>query len=142
MERQDQIDFILDHYEHPRNRGALANASLTGEGRNPGCGDVVRLFVRLDGDERIEAIAFEGEGCTISQASASMFTEMALGKTLAEAAALDAAAFAEQVGAGVVASRPKCVTLALDVLKEAEAAYRARSNGHLHPAGAVTSRPG
>jgi nitrogen fixation protein NifU and related proteins len=130
MDRQEQIDAILDHYENPRHRGELPHPDLTAEGRNPGCGDVVRLFVKLGEGERISAITFEGQGCTISQAAASMVTEMALGKTLAEAAALDAAAFAVQLGPEVVASRPNCVTLALDVLKEAEAAYRVRGNGH------------
>ena len=127
MDRQDQIDAILDHYENPRHRGALPAADLVGEGRNPGCGDVVRLYVKLDGGERISAIAFEGQGCTISQAAASMFTELALGKTLAEAVALQGGALAELLGADVLASRPNCVTLALDVLQGAEAAYR---DGH------------
>ncbi len=131
MDRQEQIDAILEHYEHPRHHGALLTADLTAEGRNAGCGDVVRLYVNLDGAERITAIAFEGQGCTISQAAASMFTEMALGKTLAEAVALDAAAFAELLGADVVNSRPNCVTLALDALKEAEAARRAAVNGRV-----------
>jgi len=125
MDRQEQIENILDHYENPRCRGTLPDADLTAEASNPGCGDVVRVFVRLDGGEHIGAMTFDGQGCTISQASASMFTELALGKTLAEAAALDAAAFAELLGPEVVSSRPKCVSLALDAFKEAEAAFRA-----------------
>ena len=132
MERQDQIDAILDHYENPRNQGSLPGADLTAEGHNPGCGDVVRLFVRLNGGEVISEIAFEGEGCTISQSAASMFTEMVLGKTLAEATALEASAFAELLGPQVIASRPACVTLALDALKQAEAEYRVAGNGHIH----------
>ena len=84
MDRQAQIDFILDHYENPRHYGALADADASAQGVNPGCGDVVTIYLRADGDGRIEAMSFEGEGCTISQAGASIVTEMFTGKTLTD----------------------------------------------------------
>ncbi len=82
MDRQAQIDFILDHYENPRHYGAVEDATVTQKGGNPGCGDIVTFYLRLGDDSRIEDISFEGEGCTISQAASSMVTEMFHGKTL------------------------------------------------------------
>ncbi|MDQ7850778.1 MAG: SUF system NifU family Fe-S cluster assembly protein [Armatimonadota bacterium] len=83
-------EIILDHYAHPRNRGRLATADITVEGANPLCGDELALYVRLEGGS-IAEVRFEGRGCSISQASASMLTEQVRGKTLAQARELVAA---------------------------------------------------
>jgi len=80
-------DVILDHSRRPRNCRALAEANHHAKGYNPLCGDMVTLHLRLEGD-RIADIAFEGSGCAISTASASILTETLKGKTLAEAASL------------------------------------------------------
>ncbi|HET9651393.1 MAG TPA: SUF system NifU family Fe-S cluster assembly protein [Steroidobacteraceae bacterium] len=72
-------DVILDHNRRPRNFGALAGASHHAEGNNPLCGDRLSLALRLDGD-RIADIRFEGSGCAISTASASLMTEAVKGK--------------------------------------------------------------
>ena len=117
MDRQAAIDQILDHYENPRHYGTLEQPSFTEEGVNPGCGDVVRISARLDGDQRITEIAFEGEGCTISQAAASMLMEMVLGRTLDEVLVMDADELAARMGREVVATRLPCVTLGLRVLQ-------------------------
>jgi nitrogen fixation NifU-like protein len=77
-------EVILDHNRRPRNFGALAGASHKGSGYNPLCGDRVAVYLQTDG-ERVRDIAFEGAGCAISTASASMMTEALKGKTLAEA---------------------------------------------------------
>ena len=84
-------EIILDHYRHPRNNGLLSVADLRAEGFNPFCGDRVILTLGLDADERIAHTGFEGEGCSISQASASIMTEMLKGRTLEQAAGLNAA---------------------------------------------------
>ena len=118
------IEFILDHYERPRNRGTLEDASVTMKGGNPGCGDIITLYVKLDEHENIAGIAFEGEGCTISQAAASLLTEKVKGKPLAEAITLDARDFVDELGMEIVANRLKCATLALNTLKAAEKKYR------------------
>ncbi len=81
-------DIILDHYRSPRHQGLLKNADLKGEGFNPFCGDQVILTLGLDDAGRIDGIGFEGQGCSISQASASMLTGQLQGKTLEEAEAL------------------------------------------------------
>ena len=77
-------EVILDHYRRPRNRGALAGGNRHAEGLNPTCGDEIILDLRLDGGV-IGDIAFGGQGCSISQASASMLTERVKGRSVAEA---------------------------------------------------------
>jgi nitrogen fixation NifU-like protein len=78
---------ILDHGRHPRNFRAQAHPSHLAHGHNPLCGDRVTIYVMLDGD-RVRDVSFEGRGCAISTASASLMTEILKGKTLAEADAL------------------------------------------------------
>ena len=79
-------EIILDHNRHPRNFGALAQADRKVEGYNPLCGDRVTVFLKLgEGDGRIDDISFEGSGCAISTASASLMTEALKGRTVAEA---------------------------------------------------------
>jgi nitrogen fixation NifU-like protein len=77
-------EIILDHYAHPRNRGKLDPADISVEGANPLCGDELSLSALVE-DGVIQEVRFEGRGCSISQASASMMTEEMKGKTLAEA---------------------------------------------------------
>ena len=77
-------DVILDHYSHPRNRGVAHPADATREGANPLCGDEIRVSLRVR-DGVVEDVRFEGKGCSISQASASMMTEQIKGKSVAEA---------------------------------------------------------
>ncbi len=77
-------ELILDHYRRPRNRGALENATQRVEGLNPVCGDEIHLDLRIH-DGVIEDIAFEGNGCSISQSSASMLTDRLKGVTTEEA---------------------------------------------------------
>ncbi len=80
-------EVILDHYRRPRNHGPLPDADRRAEGHNPLCGDHVTVFVKLAGD-RVQEARFEGGGCAISTASASLMTEALRGKTLEEAKAL------------------------------------------------------
>ena len=80
-------DVILDHNKRPRNFGTVPNANRSARGHNPLCGDQITLTLKVDG-ERIEEIAFEGQGCAISKASASLMTSAVKGKSRSEAAAL------------------------------------------------------
>jgi nitrogen fixation NifU-like protein len=80
-------EVILDHYRTPRNKGRLDPHDVALERNNPLCGDEIELFVRFDGDT-VEGIRFEGKGCSISQASASMMTEKVEGLTVKESGAL------------------------------------------------------
>ena len=74
---------ILDHYKKPRNFGRPAGADLSAEGVNPLCGDRVRVFARLEG-EQLAAVGFEGSGCAISTAAASLMTQAVQGRTRKE----------------------------------------------------------
>ncbi|HEY1111297.1 MAG TPA: SUF system NifU family Fe-S cluster assembly protein, partial [Opitutaceae bacterium] len=78
---------ILDHNKRPRNRGKLPTANRVAHGDNPTCGDQCSVYLRLDGD-RIADISFDGSGCAISQASASLMTTQVKGKTAAEVEAM------------------------------------------------------
>lgn len=77
-------ELIIDHSRSPKNFGNLADKSHQARGHNPLCGDIIDLFIKLEQD-KIEAIAFLGDGCAISKASASLMTEGVKGKTVAEA---------------------------------------------------------
>lgn len=124
MDRQAQIEFILDHYESPRNREKLDPADVVAEGGNPGCGDIVTIYLRVGQDGRVERVTFEGEGCTISQAAASLVTEMVTGRPLAEVLELSYDAIVDELGREVVMTRPRCATLALGTVKAAIDSYQ------------------
>jgi nitrogen fixation NifU-like protein len=78
-------DVILDHSRHPRHHGVLDGATHQAEGYNPLCGDRVIVYLQLDAEGRVADIRFQGKGCAISQASASMMTELLKGRSRAEA---------------------------------------------------------
>ncbi|MBM3939345.1 MAG: SUF system NifU family Fe-S cluster assembly protein [SAR202 cluster bacterium] len=77
-------EIILDHYRHPRNKGLLADADLQAEGYNPFCGDQVRLTMDLDESGHVHKVGFDGQGCSISQASASILTKLVKGRSVDE----------------------------------------------------------
>jgi nitrogen fixation NifU-like protein len=126
VDRQAYIELLLDHYENPRNRGKLEDADVVLGGGNPGCGDIVTMYLKVDDQERVTDVCFEGEGCTISQAGASVVTEMVQGMTLAEIEAMDLNAMIDELGRDVVVSRTRCATLGLGTVKGAIAEYRRR----------------
>ena len=74
-------EIILDHGKNPRNLGKFENFNKDAKGHNPLCGDKVHLFLKLDDDKKIQDISFEGEGCAISMASASIMTDLMKGKS-------------------------------------------------------------
>ena len=111
------MEFILDHFENPRHKGALAEAEAMVEGGNPGCGDIVKVYLKVN-DGHVVA-TFEGEGCTISQASASYLMDEVNGKTLDEVLAFDHEALMDNLGKEIVQQRTRCATLSLDTLRAA-----------------------
>ncbi|HWQ11639.1 MAG TPA: iron-sulfur cluster assembly scaffold protein [Roseiflexaceae bacterium] len=126
MDRQEAIETLLDHYEHPRNSGPLEPADVVMPGGNPGCGDIVTIYLRVTrAGDAIERVTFEGKGCTISQAAASILTELVADKPLAEIDAMDFNDMIDILGREVVSTRPRCATLALGTLKAAIHKYRA-----------------
>ena len=108
---------ILDHYKKPRNKGPLPEATHTARGSNPLCGDEVVLHLKVDGSGHIAGVTFEGQGCAISQASASMLTTIVKDRPLSEAEALDREAILKKLGIPLSAVRLKCALLSLHVLK-------------------------
>ena len=109
-------EIILEHSKHPRNRGTLDPADFTYEDVNPMCGDEIRIDVRVR-DEHISEIKFSGRGCAVSQASASILTEMAEGKTLAEVKGIGKDELLDEIGIPVSPARMNCALLGLKVLK-------------------------
>lgn len=124
---------ILEHYKRPRNRGALPDATHRHEGLNPSCGDELELYVKVE-DGVVRQVRFEGQGCAISQASASMMSERITGESVAEALAI-AAAFKAMIrgepaadiigeptvlqGVSKLPARVKCADLAWITLEHA-----------------------
>src|SRR5690606_28227990 len=76
LDRQDYIEIILDHFENPRHKHRMEDATVQLGGGNPGCGDLITMYLKIDDEGRIEAASFEGEGCTISQAGGSIIAEL------------------------------------------------------------------
>jgi nitrogen fixation NifU-like protein len=128
-------EVILDHYKNPRNKREMPDAELTCSKNNPLCGDEITVFVHREDGKVLEA-SFIGQGCSISQSSASMMTEAVSGKTVEEVDAIardvramlsgelepDEEAFGELVALKGVVKYPvrvKCAVLAWDVLQEA-----------------------
>ena len=123
---------ILDHNKRPRNRGRLPTANRVAHGENPTCGDQCSVYLRIEGD-RVAEISFDGAGCAISQASASLMTTLVKGHTADEARSMydefkrivttgeapeeisDLAAFA---GVHAFPARIKCATLGWNTLLE------------------------
>ncbi len=126
MDRQESIEFILDHYNHPRNKGPLEAPDIMVNGGNPGCGDVVTIYVQVDDQDRIQSVSFEGQGCTISMAAASVMTELVQGKTLEQVREMEYDALIELLGREVVESRLRCATLAIDTLQAGARDYPSR----------------
>ncbi len=110
---------ILEHYKHPHNRGTLEPATHRARESNPLCGDEIALTLRVDGLNRIEDARFNGEGCAISMASASLLTDAIKGKSLDEAAAMDRAAVLQSLGVPLSAVREQCALLPLRALHAA-----------------------
>ena len=124
MDRQAYVENIVDHFEHPRNKGRMENADVQLGGGNPGCGDLITMYVKVNDEDRVEAVTFEGAGCTISQAGGSMVSEMAIGLTLDEVKELGLSSITEEMGDEIVRSRVRCATLALGTLQAAVDQFR------------------
>lgn len=129
LSRQEYIENILDHYEQPRHKHRMENPSVQMGGGNPGCGDLITVYLRISDDERIEEVSFEGDGCTISQAGGSMIAEIIEGMTLDEVQALGTHTMIEEMGEDTVKSRVRCATLAMGTAQAAVKAYRDEQRG-------------
>ncbi len=109
-------EYILDYYRNPRNRGVIEAPDYTYEDSNPLCGDEIRMDLRVR-DGVVEEVKFSGRGCAISQASASMLTEMVEGRPLEEVKQISKEDMLETLGITLTPVRVKCALLGLKVLK-------------------------
>ncbi|WP_149400212.1 Fe-S cluster assembly sulfur transfer protein SufU [Dictyobacter arantiisoli] len=108
-------EYILDHYKDPRNYGTLESPDIHSEDSNPLCGDQLNMDLQIE-DGHVTEVRFQGRGCAISQASASMLSEMIEGKTIAEVIALGKDDILEALGIPISPARSKCAFLSLRVL--------------------------
>lgn len=111
-------EIILDYYRHPRNHGALKNADVTAKDTNPLCGDAIAMSLKFDGNT-VKEIKFEGTGCAISQAAASMLTELVEGKPVDDIRKLNKEDVLTLLNIPISPVRLKCALLGLKVLKMA-----------------------
>jgi len=107
---------ILDHGMNPRNKGVVSPATLDFEMRNPLCGDRLRLTLRVNDEHVITALGWDGEGCAVSQAAASMLGERILGMTIDDVKHLTKEDIFDMLGIPLTANRVKCALLGLKVL--------------------------
>lgn len=115
MIEEERMNMIMDHYDNPRNFGAMDDPTVTLRGGNPNCGDSINIYLRLAGDV-IEDISFDGKGCIISQATTSLLSEFIKGKTVGRVGKLDSDYMRELVGKDLLITRPRCSRLALETL--------------------------
>jgi nitrogen fixation NifU-like protein len=110
-------EIILDYYRHPRNKGTLEHPQISAKDSNPLCGDIIEMQLELDKNNSVKEVRFNGQGCAISQASASMLTELVKGKTLDDARKISKDEILSLIGGQLSAVRLKCALLSLKVLK-------------------------
>jgi nitrogen fixation NifU-like protein len=102
----------------------MEDADVQLGGGNPGCGDLITVYVKIGPDDRIEAVTFEGDGCTISQAGGSIVTELVQGLTLDQVKDLGITEITDEMGEDIVKSRVRCATLALGTVQAAVDQFR------------------
>lgn len=113
-------DQILDHYERPHHYGVLVDADASVEDSNPLCGDQIHVDVKLNREgTQIDAVAFHGRGCVISQATASMLMEAVMGRSVADVLAFERQDVLDMLGVSLTPARLKCALLSLRTLKMA-----------------------
>ncbi len=110
-------EVILEHYQNPRNWGLLDDPDIEHEDDNPLCGDHLHLTVKLDDEDRVVDVGWDGEGCAICTASASMLGEEIKGKTLDELKDYSKEDLLDLIGITLSPTRLKCALLSLKVLK-------------------------
>ncbi|MCE5202382.1 MAG: Fe-S cluster assembly scaffold protein NifU [Synergistaceae bacterium] len=119
---------VVDYFMHPRNAGKIDDANAIGEVGNPVCGDVMKIYLKINDKEIIEDIKFETFGCAAAIATSSMVTEMAKGKTISEALKINNKDVAEALG-GLPPAKLHCSMLAQEGIEAAIADYFRRKTG-------------
>ena len=121
-------EIILDYYRHPRNKVSLSPHQIHAKDSNPLCGDVIEIQMQLD-NGNVTDVRYNGQGCAISQASASMLTELVKGKSLEEVRKISKEEILSLIGGELSAVRLKCALLSLKVLKTGVYSYLGSVDG-------------
>ncbi len=116
MAEEMYADIILEYYRNPVNKGVITNPDISARDSNPSCGDVVEINIKLN-DKHVKEIKFNGKGCVISQASASILTEFVKGKSIDDVKRITNEDIFKLLGIKLSAVRVKCALLPLNVLK-------------------------
>jgi nitrogen fixation NifU-like protein len=124
MNQEKIMELVLDHYENPRNYGTKEDADVAYEGGNPGCGDIIRVYLSVDSEGVVNDIGFSGEGCMLSQAGASIVLEKMKGRTIDELEGIPVDIVRETLGKKLVATRPNCARLGFNTMKNAVKKWR------------------
>ena len=126
MDRQSSIELLADHARNPRHKGVLEGADVVVPGGSPECGGSVVVYLKGDGDGRIEDLSFTGEGDTISMGATSIIMQKVHdeGLTMEEVLALDYDEVVERLGREMIGSRTRNATLGLSTLKAAIRRYQ------------------
>lgn len=106
---------ILEHYRHPHNKGIIEHADIVQKERNSSCGDELTFYIELE-NEKVKHVSFEGEGCAISQAAASMLTDEIEGMSIEEIKSLEKEDVLDLLGIDLGPTRLKCALLSLQGL--------------------------
>ncbi len=117
---------IMDHYNTPRNQGEIKNPDIKQKGLNPFCGDQIEITVKLNPKKEIQEIKFTGKGCSISQASASMLTELIAGKSIDQVKTLTKEDILDLLNIPIGPVRMKCALLGLDTVQEGIKLYQSK----------------
>jgi nitrogen fixation NifU-like protein len=112
-------DQILEHYKRPHNFGRIEQPDLEFEDTNPFCGDEQHVTIKLDGNEKVAEVAFEGKGCAISTAATSLLTDELVGMSRDELLKLPKDFVLDLLGIEISATRMKCAMLGLKIVKSA-----------------------
>ncbi|NMB68157.1 MAG: iron-sulfur cluster assembly scaffold protein [Chloroflexi bacterium] len=134
MDRSEILELVLDYYHNPRNKEETPQASAIWHGGLPGCSDVITAYLTVV-DNRVQRATFTGDGCTISQAAASMLTEQLIGQSVESVAEMNQSTIVELLGQDLVQTRPRCATLGLDAFRAAAQEFLRQQRLNSSPGG-------